>query len=59
MATDDVETAAPPPAAARRYPGWARLLAVLLAFGVGGGVGAVMVFALMRAAAKGLLPGVG
>ncbi|HEY0292633.1 MAG TPA: hypothetical protein VGC51_09900 [Hansschlegelia sp.] len=59
MATDDVEAAAPPQDAARRYPCWARLLAVLFAFGVGGGVGAVMVFALMRAAAKGLLPGVG
>lgn len=38
---------------------WLRALAVVVAFALGGGLGAAVIIALMVAAAKGLLPGVG
>jgi len=48
-------TPARPSAGAR----WLRLVAILFAFCLGGGLGAAVVVGLMVAAAKGLLPGVG
>jgi hypothetical protein len=65
---DDAGPAAPPPpetspavatpAQAPRRPAsaWARALAVLFAFGVGGAFGAALVIAIIVAAAKGLVP---
>lgn len=47
---------APTPAAKRPSPVWARVLAVLFAFGVGGAFGAALVIAVIAAAAKGLMP---
>lgn len=47
------------PAAPGRSRGWFRVLAVLFAFALGGGLGAAVVAGLMIAAAKGLLPGLG
>lgn len=53
-------TVAPEAAAAPRRRGrWARVLAVVVAFGLGGGLGAAVIVALMIAAANGLLPGPG
>ncbi|GLK56710.1 hypothetical protein JOD31_002743 [Methylopila capsulata] len=46
----------PPPVPKRPSPVWARLLAVLFAFGVGGAFGAALVIAVIVAAAKGLMP---
>jgi hypothetical protein len=44
------------PPESRRYPFWARALAVLIAFGFGGGVGASIIVASMVLASKGLIP---
>lgn len=44
------------PKQAKSAPGWARALAVLFAFGVGGAFGAALVIAIIVAAAKGLVP---
>ncbi|WP_020186362.1 hypothetical protein [Methylopila sp. 73B] len=47
---------APTPVPKRPSPVWARVLAVLFAFGVGGAFGAALVIAVIVAAAKGLMP---
>lgn len=47
---------APTPVPKRPSPVWARALAVLFAFGVGGAFGAALVIAVIAAAAKGLMP---
>lgn len=47
---------APPAVEVKRTPRWARWLALLVAFGFGGGVGAAVVVGLMIAAMKGKLP---
>ncbi|MFC7051723.1 hypothetical protein ACFQI3_03380 [Hansschlegelia quercus] len=49
-------TEAAAPQERRRYPFWVRALAVLVAFGFGGGVGASIIVALMVLASKGLIP---
>ncbi|MFD1704164.1 hypothetical protein ACFSCV_14255 [Methylopila henanensis] len=57
--TADVAPAPAPVAARPARSRWVRALAVLGAFVIGGTVGAIVVVALMVAAAKGVLPGIG
>ena len=58
-AAPKAEAAVPAPARPSAGARWLRLVAIVLAFCVGGGVGGAVVVGLMVAAAKGLLPGVG